>query len=268
MVRGGVTTFGGVNAFDLTDRVAIVTGAASGIGRASAERMAEAGATVVCADRDEDGATITAEHITGAGGRADVVPVDVTDREQLEALVHVAVDRYGRLDVMANVAGIMHRSTVLETTEEDLDRLLAINLKGVFFGCQAAGRVMTEQGSGSIVNMASAAVDQPAPGLVCYGMAKAGLVQLTKVMATEVGPQGVRVNAVAPGVLDTAMTLGQLPDEASKQALADRMSKSTPLRAVGEPDDIAYAVLYLASDASKFMTGQILRPNGGVAMPW
>ena len=257
-----------MDAFDLTGRVAVVTGAASGIGRASAERLAEAGATVVCADRDVDGATVTADRVESAGGVADVIGVDVTDGEQVDALVAVSVDRHGRLDVMANVAGIMHRSTVLETTDADLDRVLAVNLKGVFHGCQAAARVMVEQGSGSIVNMASAAVDQPAPGLACYGMAKAALVQLTKVLATEVGPQGVRVNAVAPGFIDTNMTLGQIPDEEAKAALADRMSRGTPLRAVGEADDIAYAVLYLASDASKFMTGQILRPNGGVAMPW
>ena len=257
-----------MEAFDLDGRVAIVTGAASGIGRASAERLAEAGATVVCADRDVDGATVTAEHVQGAGGTAEVVAVDVTDPASVEALVAGAVDAHGRLDVLANVAGIMHRSTVLETTAADLDRVLDVNLRGVFHGCQAAGRVMVEQGSGSIVNMASAAVDQPAPGLVCYGMAKAALVQLTKVMATEVGPQGVRVNAVAPGFITTNMTTGQIPDEEMRAALTDRMSRGTPLRTVGEPDDIAYAVLYLASDASKFMTGQILRPNGGVAMPW
>jgi len=272
--RARVATVRGVNAFHLTDRVAIVTGAASGIGRASAERMAEAGATVVCADRDADGAAITAEHITGAGGSADVVALDVADREQVEALVHVAVDRYGRLDVMANVAGIMHRSTVLETKEADLDRVLAVNLKGVFFGCQSAGRVMAEQGSGSIVNMASAAVDQPADGLVCYGMAKAALVQLTKVLAVELGPRGVRANAVAPGFVVTSMTdrawtaEDGTEDPQAKEAFTAMMAKRTPLKAVGEPDDIAYAVLYLASDASKFMTGQILRPNGGVAMPW
>ena len=263
-----------MNAFDLTDRVAIVTGAASGIGRASAERMAEAGATVVCADRDADGATITAEHITGAGGSADVVSLDVTDDEEVEAVVRATVERHGRLDVMANVAGIMHRSTVVETAEEDLDRVLGVNLKGVFFGCQSAARVMVEQGSGSIVNMASAAVDQPFPGLVCYGMAKAALVQLTKVLATEVGPSGVRVNAVAPGFIVTNMTNRAWvaedgsEDEEIKAAFTGRMAKGAPLQTVGEPDDIAYAVLYLASDASKFMTGQILRPNGGVAMPW
>ncbi|HEY5698007.1 MAG TPA: SDR family NAD(P)-dependent oxidoreductase [Acidimicrobiales bacterium] len=263
-----------MNAFDLTGRVALVTGAASGIGRASAERMAEAGATVVCADRDAEGATITARQITGAGGQADSVSLDVTDAEEVEAVVQGAVERHGRLDVMANVAGIIHTSTVLETQESDLDRLLAVNLKGVFFGCQSAGRVMVAQGSGSIVNMASAAIDQPAPRLAPYGMAKAALVQLTKVLATEIGPIGVRVNAVAPGYIVTGMTNRAwvaedgTEDEEAKAAVTAQMAKGAPLRTVGEPDDIAYAVLYLASDASKFMTGQILRPNGGVAMPW
>ena len=262
-----------MNAFDLTGRVALVTGAASGIGRASAERMAEAGATVVCADRDAEGATVTARQITDAG-QADSVSLDVTDAEEVEAVVQGAVDRHGRLDVMANVAGIIHTSTVLETQESDLDRILAVNLKGVFFGCQSAGRVMVAQGSGSIVNMASAAIDQPAPRLAPYGMAKAALVQLTKVLATEIGPIGVRVNAVAPGYIVTGMTNRAwvaedgTEDEEAKAAVTAQMAKGAPLRTVGEPDDIAYAVLYLASDASKYMTGQILRPNGGVSMPW
>ncbi len=256
-----------MDAFDLSGRVAIVTGAASGIGRASAERLAEAGAAVVCADRDADGATITAEHIRGTGRTAEVVPLDVSSRDEVDALVAGVVERHGRLDVMANVAGIIQRSLVVETEEADLDRVLAVNLKGVFFGCQAAARVMVGAGTGSIVNMASAAIDQPAPGLVGYGMAKAALVQLTKTLAMEVGPQGVRVNAVAPGFIVTAMT-SRGDDAEAQEEFNARMAKGTPLRSVGEPDDIAYAVLYLASDASKFMTGQILRPNGGVAMPW
>ncbi len=263
-----------MDAFDLTGRVAVVTGAASGIGRASAERLAEAGATVVCADRDADGAIVTAEHITRSGGTADVVTVDVSEPEEVDALVAGAVERHGHLDVMANVAGIIHTSTVLETEEADLDRVLAVNLKGVFFGCQAAGRVMADQGSGSIINMASAAVDSPAERLASYGMAKAALVQLTKVLAVELGPKGVRANAVAPGFIVTGMTNRAwvnedgTEDEEAKAAMTGLMAKRAPLRTVGEPDDIAYAVLYLASDASKFMTGQILRPNGGVAMPW
>jgi len=252
-----------MDAFDLSGRVALITGAASGIGRASAQRLAEAGATVVCADLDAEGAAATAD---GIGGES--AAVDVTDKAAVDALVAGVVERHGRLDVMGNIAGIMHRSTVLETEEADFDRVFAVNFKGVLYGCQAAGRVMVEQGSGSIVNMASAAVDQPAPGLLCYGAAKAALVQLTKVMATEVGPQGVRVNAIAPGFIDTNMTLGSIPDEETKKALADRMSRGTPLQTVGEADDIAYAVVYLASDAARFVTGQILRPNGGVAMPW
>lgn len=248
-----------VQPFDLGGRVAIVTGAASGIGRASARRLADAGAIVVCADQNADGATVTAEAIVEDGGAAEMAALDVSDRTQVHELVADAVARHGRLDVMANIAGVMHRSLVLETDEADLDRVLSINLKGVFFGAQAAARVMVEAGGGSIVNMASAAVDQPAPELAVYGMAKAGLVQLTKVLAQEVGEHGVRVNAVAPGYIRTAMT---------DRAKDEGMAMFTPLRTVGEPDDIAYAVLYLASDASRFMTGQILRPNGGVAMPW
>jgi 3-oxoacyl-[acyl-carrier protein] reductase len=256
-----------MEAFDLSGRVAVVTGAASGIGRASAERLAEAGAAVVCADRDADGATLTAEHIQADGRVADVVALDVSSKEEVDDLVAGAVARHGRVDVMANVAGIIQRSTVLETEEAELDRVLAVNLKGVFFGCQAAGRVMVKQGSGSIINMASTAIDQPAPGLVCYGMAKAALVQLTKTLAMELGPQGVRVNTVAPGFIVTAMT-SRFDDEAAQEQFNAQMAKGVPLGTVGDPDDIAYAVLYLASDASKFMTGQILRPNGGVAMPW
>jgi NAD(P)-dependent dehydrogenase (short-subunit alcohol dehydrogenase family) len=245
--------------FDLTGRVAVVTGAGSGIGRASAQRLAQAGATVVCADRNTDGATATVQSVVEAGGTAEVATVDVSRGDEVRDLVETTVRRLGRLDVMANIAGVMHRSLVLDTDEADLDRVLDINLKGVFFGAQAAARVMVEAGGGSIVNMASAAVDQPAPELAAYGMAKAGLVQLTKVLAQEVGQHGVRVNAVAPGYVRTPMT---------DRTKDDGMAMFTPLRTVGEPDDIAYAVLYLASDASRFMTGQILRPNGGVAMPW
>lgn len=250
-----------VKAYDLTGRTAFVTGAASGIGRACAVLLAEAGATVHAADRDARGLAETADL---AGREAvRVHPLDVTDRAQ----VRRALASCGRLDVLAAVAGIMHSSPVLETRDEDFDRVWAVNFKGVLYACQEAAGLMIGQGSGgSIVTMASGAVDTGGAGLLCYGVAKAAVVQLTKTLATEVGPHGIRVNAVAPGWIRTPMT--DRPDTAAQARVETSMTRLAPLKRVGEPEDVAHAVLYLASDASAFVTGQILRPNGGVAMPW
>jgi NAD(P)-dependent dehydrogenase (short-subunit alcohol dehydrogenase family) len=251
------------SAYDLTGRTAFVTGAASGIGRASAVLLAQAGATVHCADRDAPGLHETATRIKAEGGTAHTHPLDVTDRAQLKQ----AVESCERLDVMAAVAGIMHSSTVLETRDEDLDRVLSVNFKGVLYACQeAAGLMLAQKTRGSIVTMASGAVDTGGPGLLCYGAAKAAVVQLTKTLANEVGRHGIRVNAVAPGWIRTPMT-GRHEAEAQAQTEA-QMARMSPLGRVGEPEDVAHTVLYLASDASSFTTGQILRPNGGVAMPW
>ena len=256
-----------LTAYDLTGRTAIVTGAASGIGRATAVLLAEAGATVHCADLDDRGAGATAAAITASGGSAHPHALDVTRREQVAALVDEARRHSGRLDVMANIAGIMHSSTVLETADADLDRVWNTNFKGVLYGCQEAARAMIATGiRGSIVTMSSGAIDTGAPGLLCYGAAKAAVVQLTKTLATEVGRHGIRVNAVAPGWVRTAMT-DRHTDEGRQQAERP-MVRMSPLGRVGEAEDIAHAVLHLASDASSFTTGQILRPNGGVAMPW
>ncbi|MER5260277.1 SDR family NAD(P)-dependent oxidoreductase [Streptomyces sp. NPDC002855] len=264
-----------LTAYDLSGRTAFVTGAASGIGRASAVLLAEAGATVHCADRDTQGLHETATLIKTAGGTAHTHPLDVADRAQVDQAVATATEATGRLDVMAAIAGIMHNSPVLETRDEDLDRVLNINFKGVLYACQAAARAMIAANAhrtddsrrpGSIITMASGAVDTGGPGLLCYGAAKAAVVQLTKTLATEVGPHGIRVNAVAPGWIRTPMTDRHDSDaQAHTEGLMVRMS---PLGRVGEPEDIAHAVLHLASDASAFTTGQILRPNGGVAMPW
>ncbi|MFD4132272.1 SDR family NAD(P)-dependent oxidoreductase [Streptomyces goshikiensis] len=252
-----------IPAYDLTGRTALVTGAASGIGRATALLLAEAGAAVHCTDRDERGLTETAALIAKAGGSATAHPLDVTDRTAVRDAVRAA----GPLDIAAAIAGVMHTSTVLETTDEDLDRVLDINFKGVLRTCQEAARAMIAVGRpGAIVTMASGAVDAAQPGLLCYSAAKAAVVQLTKTLATETGPHGIRVNAVAPGWIRTPMT-GRHSPEVQEQTEA-AMVRMSPLRRVGEPEDIAQAVLYLASDASSFMTGQILRPNGGVSMPW
>ena len=257
-----------LDAFRLEGRVAVVTGAGSGIGRATAGALASAGASVVCADIDLAAAEATAQTIAGRA-----VTTDVSSRTDVDALVAGAVADLGRLDIMCNVAGIIHQSNVVDTDEADLDRVMAVNLKGVFFGCQAAARVMIDQGRGSIVNMASGAIDTPAPGLVCYAMAKAGVAQMTKTLAIEVARNGVRVNAIAPGFIVTNMTARHFTnpdgtvDEERKEAALAPMRRRTPLGVLGEPDDIALAVLYLASDASKYVTGQVLRPNGGVSMP-
>jgi 3-oxoacyl-[acyl-carrier protein] reductase len=259
--------------FDLSDRVAVITGAGSGIGAASARVLAGAGATVVCADIDGARASLVADEIVADGGAATAVACDVSVRGEVDALVRGAVAEHGRLDVMGNIAGIMQESLVVDTDEADLDRVLGINLKGVFFGCQAAARVMTGQGSGSIVSMSSGAINAPREGLVAYAMAKAAVAQLTRTLAVEVGPAGVRVNAIAPGYIVTGMTSRRwtradgTPDDELMKAVITPMAERSPLRRVGEPDDIASAVLYLASDASSFVTGQVLRPNGGVAMP-
>ncbi|MFE3554346.1 SDR family NAD(P)-dependent oxidoreductase [Streptomyces sp. NPDC059193] len=249
--------------YELTGRTALITGAASGIGRATAVLLAGAGAHVHCADRDEQGLAETAALVAKAGGAATVHALDVTDRTALKAAVSAA----GPLDIAAAIAGVMHTSSVLETADEDLDRVLDINFKGVLRTCQEAARSMIAAGRpGSIVTMASGAVDAAQPGLLCYSAAKAAVVQLTKTLATEAGPHGIRVNAVAPGWIRTPMT-GRHGTEVQEQTEAV-MVRMSPLRRVGEPEDIAQAVLYLASDASSFMTGQILRPNGGVSMPW
>lgn len=263
-----------LDVFDLSGRVAVVTGAGSGIGQASAAMLAAVGATVVCADVNLDRVHDTVSAIVKDGGAAEARQVDVTDQAAIDELVAFAVTAFGRLDVMANIAGIIVGGTVMDMTDADFERVLAVNLKGVFYGCRAAARVMTERGSGSIVNMSSGAIDTPAPGLSGYGMTKAAVAQLTRVLASEVGRRGVRVNAIAPGFVVTAMTGRHFVnqdgtiDEAKREATLAPMRRSTPLGRVGEPDDIAYAVLYLASDASRFVTGQILRPNGGVTMPW
>ncbi|WP_405589970.1 SDR family NAD(P)-dependent oxidoreductase [Streptomyces sp. NBC_01092] len=252
-----------VKAYDLTGRTAFVTGAASGIGRASAVLLAEAGATVHCADRDAQGLHGTETLIKSSGGSARIHHLDVTDREQLRQ----AVASCERLDVLAAVAGIMHSSPVLETRDEDLDRVLNVNFKGVLHACQEAARAMLDQRvRGSIITMASGAVDTGGPGLLCYGAAKAAVVQLTKTLATEMGPHGIRVNAVAPGWIRTPMT--DRHDAAAQAHTETFMARRSPLGRVGEAEDVAHAVLHLASDASSFTTGQILRPNGGVAMPW
>lgn len=251
-----------LSAYDLTGRSAFVTGAASGIGRACAVLLAEAGATIHCADLDEKGLGETHELVIGAGGASHTYRLDVTDRSQVRS----AVEEAGEVDILAAVAGIMHTSSVLDTKDEDLDRVMAVNFKGVLHACQEVARsLLARSAPGSLITMASGAIDAAGPGLLCYSAAKAAVVQLTRTLATELGPHSIRVNAVAPGWIRTPMT--ERHDADQQQRAEAAMVRVSPLGRVGEPMDVAHTVLHLASDASAFMTGQILRPNGGVAMP-
>jgi 3-oxoacyl-[acyl-carrier protein] reductase len=258
--------------FNLTGRTAVVTGAGSGIGRATAEVLAGAGASVVAGDLDEGGAEKTAATIVEGGGSAVAQGVNVARKEEVEALVDRAVTEFGRVDVMANVAGIAADGLIMDATEGDIDKVFAVNLKGVLYGCQAAVRVMREQGSGSIINVSSTAIDTPAPKYGLYSMTKAGVAQLTKTLAMEVGRFGIRVNTIAPGMTVSGFTMRHIyePDGTVNQARYDefvaRMRKLSPLGIVGEPIDQAYLILYLASDAARFCTGVIWRANGGQSM--
>jgi 3-oxoacyl-[acyl-carrier protein] reductase len=257
-------------AYDLTGQVAVVTGAASGIGAETAALLAAAGAFVACVDRDLAGAQRTVARI-GAG--AEALELDVTDEAGVLAAGADVARRHGRLDAWCNAAGIIETRPVTELTDAAFGRIFGVNFLGTLHGCRAALQAMTG-GRGSIVNISSAAIDTPAAGIAAYAVSKAAVTQLTRTLAVEAGPAGVRVNAVAPGFVLSAMTARHFTqpdgtvDEAAKEAVVGVQRRMSPLDMVGEPADIAHAVLYLSSPAARFVTGQILRPNGGVAMPW
>jgi 3-oxoacyl-[acyl-carrier protein] reductase len=258
-----------IAAFSLEGRTAVVTGAARGIGQQTAVTYAKAGARVVIADRLKEGLAET-EALIGDG--VVVVPTDVSDKTAVDDLARQAVHATGRIDVWANVAGVINNFMVIDATPEDVKAILDVNLMGVYWGCAAAGRVMSVAGSGAIVNVASAGGETPAPSLSAYGISKAGVIQLTRIVAAELGPKGVRANSVAPGYIETPMTArvwtnpdGSINEETRKLVL-DGMTTRQPIAINGTTQDIAWTMLWLAVDASRFITGQVLRPNGGIFM--
>jgi 3-oxoacyl-[acyl-carrier protein] reductase len=260
------------NAFGLDGRVAVITGAASGIGRETARLLALAGARVVLADVDEGGLVETAALVQAAGGVPVAKRTDVSVRTQVETLADEAAGATGRLDVWVNVAGVPLQAAILDTDEPDLDRVVAINMKGTYWGCAAAGRIMRPQGGGVIVNVSSGGADLPIPGLSVYSMTKAAVNALTRTAAKEFGAFGVRVNAVAPGSIETPMSSqmyrnadGDI-DPVVREQVTRQLAQASPLRRIGQPSDIALAILYLASNGSRFVTGQIMRVNGGSSM--
>ena len=256
--------------FSLKGRTAVVTGAGGGIGRQAALTFTQAGADVVVADVKADGLAETEAMVQALGGTATVVPTDVTDRAQVNALAVAAIKANGRLDVWANVAGIIRNTMIVDATPDDVEAVTRVNQWGTYWGIAAAGRAM--RNGGSIINVSSAGGEMPAPTLSIYAMTKAAVNHLTRCAAVELGPSDIRVNAVAPGFTDTPMVQRNWTrddgtvDEEARQQLLDLRAAQSPLRTTATPEDQTWAMLYLASDASRFVTGQVLRPNGGVVM--
>jgi 3-oxoacyl-[acyl-carrier protein] reductase len=259
-----------VEQFSLHGRTAVITGAAGGIGRQAAITFTQAGADVVIADIGVDGLEETAALVAEAGGTAVVVPTDVSDRDQVNALAVAAVRANGRLDIWANVAGVIRNSLIVDSTPEDVQFVTGINLFGTYWGIAAAGRAM--KNGGSIINVSSAGGEMPAPTLSIYAMTKAAVSHLTRCAAMELGASNIRVNAIAPGFTETPMVQRNWTnpdgtvDETAREQLLGARSAQSPLHTTGTAEDQTWAMLYLASDASRFVTGQVIRPNGGVVM--
>lgn len=249
----------------LADRVAVVTGGASGNGRAICRTFADRGASVVVADLREtprQGGTPTHELIEADGGEATFVECDVSDRADLESAVDAA-EAFGGVDSMVNNAGIFRGEEFLDVTEADLQAFLDVNVKGVFFGAQVAAERMLENGGGSIVNMSSIGAVRALGTYPSYDLTKGAVTSLTYSLADRFGGEGIRVNAVMPGIVGTAMTEEDVPIVGTEQG--DRYAKSSiPMARFGDPDEVADAVCFLASEEASYVNGETLVVDGGV----
>ena len=255
--------------FDLTGQVAVVTGAGSGIGQACAARLAQVGAKVLCADIDPGSAKVTAAGLEAAGWTAAGAVTDVRVEADAERTAADAVDRWGRVDVVVNAAGVFPPSPAFETSAEFWDNVHAINVKGTFLTSQACARRMAAGGQGGrIVNLASKSAYQPSKGLVHYSSTKGAVVSMTKALALEWAPYGIRVNAVAPGAVKTAGTqqvAGRMVTDQPRSADEIRAAHLArcPLGRQAEPDEMARIILFLATDASSYITGSTVIADGG-----
>lgn len=246
--------------FDFTGRVAIVTGAAQGIGAACARRLAASGAAVALWDVDAERGAAQAASIVAEGHRASFVRCDVSRRSEVDAAIESTLQAFGRVDLLVNNAGIFRAAEFLDITEGDWDAVLGVNLKGAFLVAQAAARVMAGRGGGAIVNMSSVNGVLAIPTIVSYNVSKGGIDQLTRGMALALADKGIRVNAVAPGTIATELAKNAvLGNEAARQRIMSR----TPMRRLGEPEEIADVVAFLLSDAASYLTGEIVYADGG-----
>lgn len=256
--------------FDLTGKVAVVTGAGSGLGKAIAEAMGEAGAKVVCADINEETAKKTAAYIEGIGSSGIAVKADVSNEAEVKRMVEKTVDVFGRLDILFNIAGIPHMpAKIHEFPKEDWDRIIAVNLTGTYLCCKEALKVMIKQKSGKIINMSSTLATRgsktgKAPGMCAT---KGAVNVLTKDMAVAYADMGIQVNALAPGHFQTNIATQLFKDmtyEEAKTMIFNTSQEDIPMRRIGYPDnDIKGAAIFLASKASDYITGHILAVDGG-----
>ena len=241
--------------FGLKNKVTIITGGAQGIGAACAQRFSAEGAHVVLADVDDARGSALAQSVG-----ALYVHCDVGDKLDVDAMVQLTIAKHGHIDVLVNNAGIVKTAPFLDVTEDDFDAVIRVNLKGAFLVAQAVAREMVKTGGGSVVNMSSVNAVMAIPSIASYNMSKGAINQLTRVMALALADLGVRVNAVAPGTIATELaTKAVLTSEEAKARIMSR----TPMKRLGTPDEIADVVAYLASDASSYLTGEIITADGG-----
>ncbi len=247
----------------LKDKVAIITGSGSGIGKAAALIFAREGAKVVVADINESSAKKTVEEIEAKGGEAIPVQVDVTDESQVKQMTQAAKEKFGKLDVLFNNAGMQNIGTVLEVAEEDWDKVFEVNVKSVLFCSKHAIPLMTENGGGSIINVGSVAGVVGVPKLAAYCAAKGAVIALTRNMALDLAAQKIRVNCIVPGTTLTPLIQELLKTDDTEEKRQARLAKY-PIGRFGHPDEIAAAALFLASDEASFSTGSALHVDGGM----
>lgn len=251
---------GRVKTLELLGKVALVTGAAQGIGRAIALLLAQKGADIVVSDINLEKAEETVREIETIGRRAMAIRADVANTNDVERMVEAILGRFGQIDILVNNAGITRDKLILRMTEEDWDAVLNVNLKGTFNCTKAVVRHMSKQRRGKIVNIASVVGEMGNVGQANYSASKAGVIGFTKTIAREFAQRGINVNAIAPGYIETPMT------EVLPEKVKEELRRMIPMGRLGRPGDVAEAVLFLVSEASRYITGQVLNVNGGIYM--
>ena len=244
----------------LKGKIALVTGAAQGIGKAVALLLARHGADIVVSDINLEKAEETAKEIESTGVNAMAVKVDVASLSDVERTVAAILEKFGKIDILVNNAGITRDKLILRMTEEDWDLVLKVNLKGTFNCTKAVVKHMAKQRSGKIVSIASVVGEMGNAGQVNYSASKAGVIGLTKTIAREFAQRGINVNAIAPGYIETPMT------EVLPEKVKEELKRLIPMERLGKPEDVAEAVLFLVSEESNYITGHVLKVNGGIYM--